>query len=164
MCTAGRSSCLETGKTLVYPCLEGLTHTDVKPPQKPHSPNRRLLTGCTFFLHLGLEYWDLTLPIKRASCPFHLPVVSLGTPLAEINPSLLVRDDKKNENVWTSLGCIMVNGVPWKVPWPKNLGPYGPFGSWPWDFPRDFIHPDTPLAFPHIVPTSNMFRTHLIYF
>ena len=27
-----------------------------------------------------------------------------------------------------------------------------PLGFWPWDFPRDSIHHDTPSAFPQIVP------------
>ena len=41
----------------------------------------------------------------------------------------------------------------------KSCGPnpWGlrPLWFWPWDFPRDSIHPDTPSAFPHMVPTTS---------
>ena len=51
--------------------------------------------------------------------------------------------------------CGKAEGVSW---WMESLGksqgknPRGrrPQGFWPWDFPRDFIHHDTPNAFPHI--------------
>ena len=36
--------------------------------------------------------------------------------------------------------------IPSGSPLSKNLK------FWPWDFPRDSIHHDTPSAFPHIVP------------
>ena len=52
----------------------------------------------------------------------------------------------------------------------RGLNHWGlrPLGFWPWDFPRDSIHHDTPLAFPHIVTlvyyyiyyTSNFTRLH----
>ena len=43
--------------------------------------------------------------------------------------------------MWKSLGGIMMNGIPWKIPQPKTLGAFGPSGFWPWDLPRDSIHP-----------------------
>ena len=53
--------------------------------------------------------------------------------------------------------CGKAQRVSW---WIESLGkscgqnPWGvrPLGDWPWDVPRDSIHHDTPLAFPHIVP------------
>ena len=33
---------------------------------------------------------------------------------------------QKNENMWKSLGCVVVNGVPRKVPRPTTLGACGP--------------------------------------
>ena len=35
---------------------------------------------------------------------------------------------QKNENVWNSLGCIKMNGVPWEVPRPKILEACGSLG------------------------------------
>ena len=57
--------------------------------------------------------------------------------------------------MWKSLGCIMVNGVPWEVLWLKPSG-LRLLRFWPWDFPRDSIHHDTPSAFPHIVPVYSL--------
>ena len=34
----------------------------------------------------------------------------------------------------------------------QSLRGLRPLGFWPWDFPRDSIHHDTPSAFPRIVP------------
>ena len=72
-----------------------------------------------FFLYPGLAYWDLIIPMERASCPLHFPMVSLGTPLAERNPSLLVRDDKRMKM------CGKTLGASW---WMESLGqePLGP--------------------------------------
>ena len=50
----------------------------------------------------------------------------------------------------------MVNEVSREVP--QGLRP---LGFLPWDFPRDSIHYDTPLAFPHIVPFF-IFPSHYI--
>ena len=33
-----------------------------------------------------------------------------------------------------------------------------PLWFWPWDFPRDSIHHDTPSAFPQIVPVDGLAR------
>ena len=96
----------------------------------------------SFFLHPGLAYWDLT-------PPFILFPFSYGTPKDTIGWKKPLSSSPgwwKNENVLDSLGGIMVNRVFWEVPWPKTLG------FWPWDLPRDSIHHDTPLAFPHIFP------------
>ena len=38
---------------------------------------------------------------------------------------------RKNDNLWKSLGGIMVNGAPRPDPRPKTLGACGPSGFWP---------------------------------
>ena len=48
------------------------------------------------------------------------------SPLAEINSSLLVLVwDEKEILLYEKIlrQAIMVNGVPWKIHWPKTLGP-----------------------------------------
>ena len=70
-----------------------------------------------FFLHPSLVYWDLTLPICRASWPIHFPMESLGSPLAERDPNhnlnILVRDDERMTL------CRKALGVSW---WMDSLG------------------------------------------
>ena len=38
---------------------------------------------------------------------------------------------RKNGNMWKSLGCILVNIVPWVVPMPQTLMACGFSGFWP---------------------------------
>ena len=49
------------------------------------------------------------------------PGYSLGALLAAIE-SVTIAGLQKNGNMWKSLGVIMLNIVPWEVPWPKTLG------------------------------------------
>ena len=81
-----------------------------------------------FFLHTGLVYWDLTLPmfVQRRTSIDHACMILLGG--------------------------IIVNGVPREVARPKTLGACGPLGFGLLDLPRHSIHHDTPLAFPNNVP------------
>ena len=47
---------------------------------------QQLSINMPFFLHPGPAYWDLTLPMERASRPLHFPMVSLETPLEKEIP------------------------------------------------------------------------------
>ena len=96
-----------------------------------------VFTEVTFFGNAGLLYWELTLPIYICRCNIMydtLIVKSLFT-----SPGW-----SKNDIIWKSLGCRVVNGVP--------KGSPAAFGSWPWDFPKDSIHHSTTSAFPNNVP------------
>ena len=87
---------------------------------------------------------DLTITICRASCPLHFPMEPLGTPVAEKNHSLLVRDDERMKM------CGKAFGVSW---WMESLGrsrgqkPLGPaviaqnidYGGFPWAFMEDGV-------------------------
>ena len=98
-------------------------------------------------------YWDLTTNVYT-SATLHWPWDSLGSDWAW-------RQWKKSFD--TSLGWqkkVNVRKTPWVYhgewspsgsPVTKSLG-LRSVGFWPWDFPRDYIHHDTTLAFPHIVP------------
>ena len=110
-------------------------------------------------MHPSLVYWDLTLPIFAVQARYNVQWTPYGVHwLKEIPYSSW--GCHKNETLWKSLGCNMVNGVPRKVPRPKPFGPW-PLGFWPWDFPRDSIHHDTPSAFPQIIPLSFPLPYHM---
>ena len=71
------------------------------------------------------------------------PWYSLGSPLAERNPSLLVREAKRIKLNGKALG------VSWWMEYPWGLRA---FRLWPYDLPRHSIHHDTPSPFPNNVP------------
>ena len=60
----------------------------------------------------------------------------------------LVQYISKNENLWESLVCVMVNEAPWEVPWVLMESLWSTLGN----LPRGSIHHETPSAFPQIVP------------
>ena len=57
----------------------------------------------------------------------HWPWYSLGSPLVERNPSLLVRDEERMKMCGKALG-YHGEWTPWEVPRPKNLGVCGSSG------------------------------------
>ena len=109
-------------------------------------------SSCCSLWHTFFLYWDFTLPIKRASCPLHFLVVSLGTPVEERNPSLIVRDYKRIKMRGKTLGVSWWMEFLKKSLGPKNTRGLRPLGFWPWDFPRDSIHHYTHSTLSHIVP------------
>ena len=83
----------------------------------------------------------------------HWPWYSLGSPLAERIPFLLVQNAKSwhyMKKPWGYQGEWSASGGPAaKNPWGLQ-----PLGFWPCDLPRHHINHNTPSAFPNIVPTS----------
>ena len=78
----------------------------------------------------------------------------LETPLAEINPSLLVQNDKRMKMCEKAMGVSYchVGWSPLGGPAAKNPRGLRPLRFWPLDLPGKSILHDTPSAFPYIVP------------
>ena len=66
---------------------------------------------CQFFIHLSLEDW-----IYHCQCSqLHAMNIDHGTPKGVHYLKEILHTSSRcqnNENVWKSLGCTMVNGVP----------------------------------------------------
>ena len=91
----------------------------------------------------GLIYWELTLPMFVLQLRNNY---SLGTGWVWRQWKKFLFASlgwPKDDIIWKSLVCRVVNGVPRGSPAAK---------SWPWDFPRDSIHHSTPSPFPNKVP------------
>ena len=80
---------------------------------------------CAFFGIAGLVFWHLTLPMFYfVTMCMILPRDILGLEAMNKNPFFTCLGWPKNEIIWKSLGCGVVNGVPPGSPVCKTLGAF----------------------------------------